>query len=115
MNGAVLSMDVSWVAYPDKPIRFVALPAASGSTDTLMRVVTAELSKQMGVAFMIGTMDVIKAPPDGYTFGYGNSVSLAVNRSLLVKVTYDVQAIPRYVIGARICAREDIGRRRAER
>jgi tripartite-type tricarboxylate transporter receptor subunit TctC len=36
-------------------------------------------------------MDVVKAAPDGYTLGYGNILSLAINRSLLEKVPYDVE------------------------
>ncbi|MBC7803940.1 MAG: tripartite tricarboxylate transporter substrate binding protein [Candidatus Parcubacteria bacterium] len=66
-----------------------------------MRLLLAEMSKQMGVAFVVenkpgasfvlGTMDIVRAPADGYTLGYGNIVSLAVNRSLLEKVPYDVE------------------------
>jgi tripartite-type tricarboxylate transporter receptor subunit TctC len=88
-------------AYPDKPIRFVIPSAPGGSPDVLMRVLLAEMSKQMGVAFVvenkpgasfvIGTMDIARAPADGYTLGYGNIVSLAVNRSLLEAVPYDVE------------------------
>lgn len=88
-------------AYPDKPIRFVIPSAAGGSPDVLMRVMTQQLSTQMGVPFVVenkpgasftlGTMDVVKAAPDGYTLGYGNIVSLAINRSLLAKVPYEVE------------------------
>ncbi|MSQ62850.1 MAG: tripartite tricarboxylate transporter substrate binding protein [Betaproteobacteria bacterium] len=88
-------------AYPDKPIRFVIPSAPGGSPDVLMRILLAEMSKQMGVAivienkpgasFVLGTMDIVRAPADGYTLGYGNIVSLAVNRSLLDKVPYDVE------------------------
>jgi len=87
-------------AYPEKPIRFVVPSAAGGSPDVLMRILAQQLSAQLGVAlvvenkpgasFTIGTMDVVKAAPDGYTLGYGNIVSLAINRSLLAKVPYDV-------------------------
>ena len=35
-------------------------------------------------------MDVVRAAPDGYTLGYGNIVSLAINRALLPKLPYDV-------------------------
>lgn len=87
-------------AYPEKPIRFVIPSAAGGSPDILMRILTQQMSVQMGVPFVvenkpgasftIGTMDVVKAPPDGYTIGYGNIVSLAINRSLLAKVPYEV-------------------------
>ena len=41
--------------------------------------------------YVLGTMDVVKAPPDGYTLGYGNIVSLAINRSLLPSLPYDVE------------------------
>jgi tripartite-type tricarboxylate transporter receptor subunit TctC len=88
-------------AYPEKPIRFVIPSAPGGSPDVLMRILLAEMSKQMGVAFVvenkpaasyvIGTMDIVRAAPDGYTLGYGNIVSLAINRTLLDKVPYDVE------------------------
>jgi len=88
-------------AYPEKPIRFVIPSAPGGSPDVLMRVLLAEMSKQMGVSFVVenkpaasyvvGTMDIVRAPADGYTLGYGNIVSLAINRSLLEKVPYDVE------------------------
>jgi len=94
----------SWsaaAAYPEKPIRFILPSAAGGSVDILMRVLTQQLSTQMGVGFVVenkpggafvpGTMDIVRAAPDGYTLGYGNIVSLAINRSLLPKLSYDVE------------------------
>ena len=39
---------------------------------------------------MIGTSELVRAAPDGYTLAYGNIVSLATNRSLLASVPYDV-------------------------
>jgi len=44
-----------------------------------------------GASFVPGTMDIVKAAPDGYTLGYGNIVSLAVNRTLLPALPYDVE------------------------
>jgi tripartite-type tricarboxylate transporter receptor subunit TctC len=86
--------------YPDKPIRFIIPSAAGGSPDVLMRILTAELSKRMGVSFVvinkpgantvIGILDVVNAPPDGYTLGYGNIVSLAIVYGLMSRVPYDV-------------------------
>ena len=94
----------SWAAhaaYPDKPIRFVVPSAAGGPVDVLMRILTQQLSAQMnvpfvienkpGASFVLGTMDIVRAPPDGYTLGYGNLVSLAINKSLLGSVPYDVE------------------------
>jgi tripartite-type tricarboxylate transporter receptor subunit TctC len=91
----------AYAAYPEKPIRFVLPSAAGGSVDVLMRILAQQLSVQMGVplvvenkpgaSFVLGTMDIVRAPPDGYTIGYGNIVSLAVNRTLLSKLPYDVE------------------------
>jgi len=88
-------------AYPEKPIRFVIPSAPGGSPDVLMRILLAQMSQQMGQPFVVenkpggsyllGTMDIVKAPPDGYTLGYGNIVSLAINRSLLPTLPYDVE------------------------
>ena len=86
-------------AYPDKPIRFVIPSAPGGSPDVLMRILLQQVSTQLGVpfvvenkpgaSFVLGTMDIVKAAPDGYTLGYGNIVSLAINRSLLPSLPYD--------------------------
>ena len=101
---AVLLIAVSGsalAAYPEKPIRFILPSAAGGSVDILMRVLAQQLSTQMGVGFVVenkpggafvpGTMDIVRAAPDGYTLGYGNIVSLAINRALLPKLPYDVE------------------------
>ena len=87
--------------YPEKPVRFIIPSAPGGSPDVLMRILLQQMSQQMGVAFVVenkpgasfvlGTMDVVKAPADGYTLGYGNIVSLAINRSLLPSLPYDVE------------------------
>ena len=96
---AALSMP-GLAAYPDKPIRLIVPSAPGGAPDALMRVLAAQLQRQMGVpfvidnkpggAYVIGTMDLVQSPADGYTLAYGNIVSLATNRSLLAKLPYDV-------------------------
>ena len=90
----------SLAAYPDKPIRLIVPSAPGGAPDVLMRTLAQQMSIQMGVpfvidnkpgaSFVIGTMETVKAPPDGYTLAYGNIVSLATNRGLLPNVPYDV-------------------------
>src|SRR5205814_7787868 len=85
--------------YPEKPVRFIIPSAPGGSPDVLMRILPQQLSAQLGVpivvenkpgaSFVLGTMDIVKAPRDGYTLGYGNIVSLAINRSLLPSLPYD--------------------------
>jgi tripartite-type tricarboxylate transporter receptor subunit TctC len=87
-------------AYPEKPIRLIVPSAPGGAPDALMRALAQQMSQQMGVpividnkpggSYVIGTMELVKAAPDGYTLAYGNVVSLATNRSLLANVPYDV-------------------------
>jgi tripartite-type tricarboxylate transporter receptor subunit TctC len=87
--------------YPEKPIRFVIPSAPGGSPDVLMRILLQQMSQQMnvpivvenkpGASFVLGTMEIVRAPADGYTLGYGNIVSLAINRSLLARLPYDVE------------------------
>ena len=87
-------------AYPDRPIRLIVPSAPGGAPDALMRALGQQLSVQLGVpividnkpggSYVIGTMDLVKAAPDGYTLAYGNVVSLATNKSLLAAVPYDV-------------------------
>ena len=87
-------------AYPEKPIRLIVPSAPGGAPDALMRALGQQLSVQMGVpvvidnkpggSYVIGTMDLVKSPPDGYTLAYGNVVSLATNKSLMSNIPYDV-------------------------
>ena len=96
---SVFALLLAWhacAAYPDKPIRLIVPSAPGGAPDVLMRELASRLSQQMGVAvvidnkpggsYTIGTMELVRAPADGYTLAYGNVVSLATNRSLLPNV-----------------------------
>jgi tripartite-type tricarboxylate transporter receptor subunit TctC len=79
--------------YPERPIRLIISSAAGGSPDVVTRILAVELVKQMGqqividnrpgAAQTIGTDMVVRANPDGYTIGYANVVTLAINKSLL--------------------------------
>ena len=81
--------------YPERPIRLIISSAAGGSPDVVTRILAVELVKQMGqqividnrpgAAQTIGTEMVVHANPDGYTIGYANVVTLAINKSLLPK------------------------------
>ena len=86
-------------AYPERPIRLIISSAAGGSPDIVTRILAAELVKQMGQQIIIdnrpggaqtiGTELVVHANPDGYTVGYANVVTLAINKSLLPTQPYD--------------------------
>jgi tripartite-type tricarboxylate transporter receptor subunit TctC len=86
-------------AYPERPIRLIISSAAGGSPDIVTRILCTELTKQMGQQIVIdnrpggaqtiGTEMVVRAIPDGYTLGYANVVTLAINKTLLPKQPYD--------------------------
>lgn len=87
-------------AYPDKPIIFVVPSAAGGSPDVLSRLITTQIAKDTGATMVIenrpgaagniGISLIKRAAADGYTVGYGNINTLAVNRSLFKRLPYDV-------------------------
>lgn len=89
--------------WPDeKPITLIVPYAAGGFADTRMRMLGQELAQTLhanvvvenkaGAGGIIGTADLAKAKPDGYTIGSGNLAPLSVNPTLMPKnVNYDVQ------------------------
>lgn len=99
-TAAALPVGEARAAYPDKPIRFIIPSAPGGSPDVIMRLLMNQMSSQMGVpividnkpggSYFIGTTEIMRAAPDGYTLGYGNIVSLAINQALFSKVPYGV-------------------------
>ncbi len=96
--GALLAC-ANAAAYPERPIRLIISSAAGGSPDVVTRILAIELVKQMGQQIVIdnrpggaqtiGTEMVVRATPDGYTVGYANVVTLAINKALLPKQPYD--------------------------
>jgi tripartite-type tricarboxylate transporter receptor subunit TctC len=87
--------------YPDKPIRLVVPQAAGSATDTLARLLGAELSREIGQqiiidnrpggALTIGLDITAKSPPDGYTICMGPIGALAITRHMVVKLPYDIE------------------------
>jgi tripartite-type tricarboxylate transporter receptor subunit TctC len=87
--------------YPEKPIRLIVPQAAGSATDTLARLLMAELGpiigqtivieNKPGAAFTIGLDLVAKAAPDGYTLGMGPVGALAISPNMIAKVPYNVE------------------------
>lgn len=79
-------------AYPSKPITFVVPYAAGGSSDSRSRQLAQHMSQTLGVTVVvenrpgasgnIGTGQIARAKPDGYTIGLGNFAPMAVNKAL---------------------------------
>ena len=89
----------AFAVYPDHPVTIV-VPFNTGTTpDIVSRVLAAELAKQTGGNYVvqnrtgasgiIGTQAVANATPDGYTIGFANVATLAINQGLYPKLQYD--------------------------
>src|SRR5690349_4773387 len=86
-------------AYPDRPITLIVPYAPGGGNDVVARAVSDPMSKTLGQPIVIenhggaggsvGTRQVAKAAPDGYTLGLGGTGTLAVDPTLYPNVGYD--------------------------
>src|SRR5215813_288315 len=87
--------------YPDKPIRLIVPQAAGSATDTVARILGAELGKELGQqivvdnrpggALTIGLDLTAKAEPDGYTICMGPIGALAITRHMVPKLPYNIE------------------------
>ncbi|HYG45413.1 MAG TPA: tripartite tricarboxylate transporter substrate binding protein [Bordetella sp.] len=83
---------------PNKPIRIV-VPIVGSTNDLLARLVAPELGAALGQPVvvenkgggggLIGTMDVVKSAPDGYTLLVGYNGPISINPTLLPQTPYD--------------------------
>ena len=104
--------------FPTHPIRLIVPQAAGSASDTVARLVAAELVRQLnqqividnrpGGALMIGMEIVAHAPPDGYTIGYGPIGALAIGpnivRGLSFSVLKDLQPLAQTTTGSMLLA-----------
>ena len=98
-------------AWPERPIRLIVPFAAGGSPDVICRLLGGELTKSLGQTVLIdnkpgasgniGTQELVRAAPDGYTLGYGNVGTLSINLSLYASLPYqrDTQLVPVAMMG----------------
>jgi tripartite-type tricarboxylate transporter receptor subunit TctC len=110
--------------WPDRAIRLIVPSAAGGSPDAICRLLTGELSTSLGQSLIvdnkpgasgsIGMTALVHSAPDGYTLGYGNVGTLAINKSLFRKLPYDPdkQLVPVALLGYvqnALVVRNDLG------
>jgi tripartite-type tricarboxylate transporter receptor subunit TctC len=84
--------------WPERPLRFIVPFTAGSSSDTVARLVAQRLGDRLGQQLVVenrvggggsvGTAEVARAEPDGYTLGLANTSTHAVAASL-VAIAYD--------------------------
>jgi len=85
--------------YPDHPIKLIVPFGPGGFTDVAARILQKELQpvlgqpvvieNKAGAGSTIGTADVAKAAPDGYTLLLASLAQLTINPSLYDKMPFD--------------------------
>ena len=93
-SGAVWAAD-----YPAKPIKIVVPYAPGGGADSVARIVAKKVGENVGQAIVIenkggagailGTDQVAKAEPDGYTLLLGQSGPISINPAVYKSLPYD--------------------------
>ena len=86
--------------YPNKPIRMIIPLAAASAVDNAARIVTQKMSANMGqpivvenvpgAAGLIGTQQIAKAAPDGYTIGGFNDSIMTMLPNMPTKPSWDI-------------------------
>ena len=86
-------------AWPEQPVTILVPYAAGGNTDMFARLLAEELDKAFGQRFLvenkpggnanIGTAELARAEPDGYTLGMGTVATHAINPSVFEDLPFD--------------------------
>ena len=100
MTGAVMTgMAAKADVYPSKPITLIVPYAAGSGMDAMSRIIAQELGERLKQTLLIdnkagangtlGSAALVRAVPDGYTLGMGNSGTHASSPNLMKSVPYD--------------------------
>ena len=100
--GALISVLISTTAsaaYPERPIRIIMPFAAGGAGDLIIRTLLPGMEKQLGKPVIveyklgaggnIGTLEVVKSAPDGYTLLLGPTNNFVINQFLYSNLGFD--------------------------
>ena len=104
--------------YPIRPVRMIVPQAPGSASDTVARIIAAELTSRMkqqfvvdnrpGGALLLGLDLTAKAQPDGYTIGYAMIGALAISPNVVPKpplnVLKDLQPISQTTTGQMLLA-----------
>jgi tripartite-type tricarboxylate transporter receptor subunit TctC len=104
--------------YPNRPIRLIVPQAPGSASDTVARIIAAELTTRLkqqlvvdnrpGGALLLGLDITSKANPDGYTIGYAMIGALAISPNVVAKpplnVLKDLQPISQTTTGQMLLA-----------
>ncbi len=86
-------------AFPDRPVKLIVPFPPGGSTDIVARLVAGKMSEGLGKTVLvdnkpgavgsIGTAEVAKSVPDGYTMLFNIATTAVINPLVMKNLTYD--------------------------
>ena len=89
LAASALAISNARADWPERPLRLIVPFAAGSSSDTIARIVAAKMGDQLGqqiavenrvgASTVIGTQEVARSAPDGYTLGLANTTSHVVS------------------------------------
>jgi tripartite-type tricarboxylate transporter receptor subunit TctC len=102
LAAASLALGAGAQTYPTRPVRMIVPFAAGGSTDIIARLAADALRKELGQPFIVenkggaagalGTSEVARAQPDGYTLGVATVSSMVVYLASRTKPDYTLES-----------------------
>ena len=115
---AIVASSSAWAqaAWPNKTVKFICPFAPGGGTDTVSRLICDQLGRILNQTFVvenkggaggnIGTAELARAAPDGYTLGLITVASHTLNPMLYTKLPYnpdkDIVGVSRLAILANL-------------
>lgn len=101
VSTVLFAVDAHANDYPTRPVKLVVPYNPGGAPDTFARTLSQELAARLGQSVVVenkpggslilGTEQVAKAEPDGYTLLLGSASSLASNVGAYKQLPYDPQ------------------------
>jgi tripartite-type tricarboxylate transporter receptor subunit TctC len=90
-------------SYPDHPVRIVVPYTPGGSTDLIARIIAEPLGRALGkpvivdnksgAGGMLGTQELVRSAPDGYTLGIGTVSTMVIFPAVHPKPGYSIDQI----------------------
>lgn len=98
------AMPLAWAqGYPDRPVRIIVPYTPGGSTDLIARIIAEPLGRALGkpvivenksgAGGMLGTQELVRATPDGYSLGIGTVSTMVIFPAVHPKPGYFIDQI----------------------